>query len=113
MIDMNKLRKSNEIETIYVPPMHRTILAYLCEQNHIEFTQTYAIKLRKRTELDKTRKYWAERFSTLDKKTYLYTQLSGFHTHYNPETLFDLCKQGLYDEDVLRMLHTCDFTPNN
>lgn len=111
MIDMNKFKKSNTTETIYVPSMHRTILAYLCEQNHIEFSQTYAIKLRKQTGLNHKRQYWAERFSELDKKTYLYTQLSGFHVRFDPETLFVICKQGLQDEDVLRMLRTCDFNP--
>lgn len=109
MIDMNKFKKTMYSHTIYVPPKHRTILAYLCEKTNIEFQQTYATKLRSQYCTITAREYWAERFSKLDGTEYTYTQTSGFTARFEPETMFEICKKALKDDDVIRMLRTCNF----
>lgn len=108
MINITDLAKTDIPETIYLPIKYQTILGYLFNKNGMPYRQTRASQMRNMHELDKIRTDWAARFEELDGRHYTCHDTCGFTANLNTDTMYDLCRKALNDDDVKRMLNTCN-----
>lgn len=108
MINIADIAKTDAPETIYLPIKYQTILGYVFDKNSMPYRQIRASQMRNARELDKIRTGWAARFEELDGRHYTCHDTCGFTADLSADTMYDLCRKALDDDDVKRMLNTCN-----